>query len=314
MHVQSILHPAGIEAARVSHLWWVMFWICAVVWVRSRDRRADRHQPRPPRHLDRRRSARLGRSVAAAAGVSVDRADRAAVRERRHRTGARLRCVRPMRCASRSPATSGGGTSSTKTRIRHCASPRPMRFTCRSASRSDRSALERRHPQPVDSQPAGQDRSRFPGATTSCGCRPIDPASIADSAPSPAACSTPRWRSSSSPSRPATSSAGSRRIARPPPAPTAPDTQRGKRRFRARSLRDVPHHQRNDGRRRNGAGPDAYRLAEHHRRPAACPTHRATLPAGSPIRSTSNPVTTCRSPGLTSDELQAVLAYLETLK
>lgn len=30
--LQSILHPAGVQAARVSHLWWVMFWICAAVW------------------------------------------------------------------------------------------------------------------------------------------------------------------------------------------------------------------------------------------------------------------------------------------
>jgi cytochrome c oxidase subunit 2 len=30
--LQSILHPAGIQASRVSHLWWVMFWICAAVW------------------------------------------------------------------------------------------------------------------------------------------------------------------------------------------------------------------------------------------------------------------------------------------
>jgi cytochrome c oxidase subunit 2 len=31
-HIQSILHPAGVQAARVGHLWWVMFWICAAVW------------------------------------------------------------------------------------------------------------------------------------------------------------------------------------------------------------------------------------------------------------------------------------------
>jgi cytochrome c oxidase subunit 2 len=33
MHIQSVLHPAGVEAGIVSHLWWVMFWTCAVVWV-----------------------------------------------------------------------------------------------------------------------------------------------------------------------------------------------------------------------------------------------------------------------------------------
>jgi cytochrome c oxidase subunit 2 len=30
--IQSILHPAGVEAARISHLWWTMFWICTAVW------------------------------------------------------------------------------------------------------------------------------------------------------------------------------------------------------------------------------------------------------------------------------------------
>jgi cytochrome c oxidase subunit 2 len=32
-HIQSIIHPAGIAAARISHLWWVLFGICALVWV-----------------------------------------------------------------------------------------------------------------------------------------------------------------------------------------------------------------------------------------------------------------------------------------
>jgi cytochrome c oxidase subunit 2 len=31
--IQSVLHPAGIQAARASHLWWTVFWICAAVWV-----------------------------------------------------------------------------------------------------------------------------------------------------------------------------------------------------------------------------------------------------------------------------------------
>jgi cytochrome c oxidase subunit 2 len=31
-HLQSIIHPAGVQAAHVSHLWWVMFGICAAVW------------------------------------------------------------------------------------------------------------------------------------------------------------------------------------------------------------------------------------------------------------------------------------------
>ena len=32
-HLQSIIHPAGVQAERISHLWWTMFWICTVVWV-----------------------------------------------------------------------------------------------------------------------------------------------------------------------------------------------------------------------------------------------------------------------------------------
>ena len=31
-HLQSIIHPAGIQAQRISELWWTMFWICAAVW------------------------------------------------------------------------------------------------------------------------------------------------------------------------------------------------------------------------------------------------------------------------------------------
>lgn len=32
-HVQSVIHPAGIEAARISQLWWVLFAICTLVWI-----------------------------------------------------------------------------------------------------------------------------------------------------------------------------------------------------------------------------------------------------------------------------------------
>src|SRR5215213_5060830 len=31
-HLQSIIHPAGIQAQRISDLWWTMFWICTIVW------------------------------------------------------------------------------------------------------------------------------------------------------------------------------------------------------------------------------------------------------------------------------------------
>jgi len=69
-HLQSIIHPAGIQAARVSHLWWVMFWICAAVWAAvavaalvaiARGRRGSSTAT----------DAQIGRSVTVAGGLSV---------------------------------------------------------------------------------------------------------------------------------------------------------------------------------------------------------------------------------------------------
>ena len=69
-HLQSIIHPAGIQAARVSHLWWVMFWICAVVWAAvavaalvaiARGRRGSSTAT----------DAQIGRSITVAGGLSV---------------------------------------------------------------------------------------------------------------------------------------------------------------------------------------------------------------------------------------------------
>jgi cytochrome c oxidase subunit 2 len=31
--IQSVLHPAGVQATRLNHLWWVMFWVCTVVFI-----------------------------------------------------------------------------------------------------------------------------------------------------------------------------------------------------------------------------------------------------------------------------------------
>jgi cytochrome c oxidase subunit 2 len=68
-HIQSILHPAGVQAARVGHLWWVMFWICAAVWCAvalvavaaiARGRRTSMASER-----------QLGVSVAVAGGFSI---------------------------------------------------------------------------------------------------------------------------------------------------------------------------------------------------------------------------------------------------
>ena len=69
-HIQSIIHPAGIQAARISHLWWVMFWICAADWAAvaiaaliaiARGRRGSSLAS----------ERQLGVSVAVAGGISV---------------------------------------------------------------------------------------------------------------------------------------------------------------------------------------------------------------------------------------------------
>ena len=67
---QSALHPAGPQAASISHLWWLMFWTCSVIYVgvivalfaALRNSRRER----PP--SDERA---LTRSVMAASGLTV---------------------------------------------------------------------------------------------------------------------------------------------------------------------------------------------------------------------------------------------------
>jgi cytochrome c oxidase subunit 2 len=70
-HLQSILHPAGIQAARISGLWWTMFWICTGVWfavaiaaaIAMRRGHRGTAADLPERQISR--------NVAVAAGVSV---------------------------------------------------------------------------------------------------------------------------------------------------------------------------------------------------------------------------------------------------
>ena len=69
-HFQSILHPAGIQAARVSHLWWVMFWICAAVWC-AVALGAAIAIARGHRGTSMASERQLGTSVAIAGGISV---------------------------------------------------------------------------------------------------------------------------------------------------------------------------------------------------------------------------------------------------
>ena len=69
-HLQSIIHPAGIQASQINDLWWVMFWVCALVWgavavaaivAIFRGRRGASSAS----------DAQVGRSVAVAGGISV---------------------------------------------------------------------------------------------------------------------------------------------------------------------------------------------------------------------------------------------------
>lgn len=69
-HLQSVLHPAGIQAARVSHLWWVMFWICAAVWCAVAVA-ALLAIARGRRGTSMASERQLGASVAIAGGVSL---------------------------------------------------------------------------------------------------------------------------------------------------------------------------------------------------------------------------------------------------
>jgi len=70
-HLQSIIHPAGIQAERISDLWWTMFWICTIVWIAvaiaaliaiRRGRRAASADAT---------DSQVGRNVAIAGGVSL---------------------------------------------------------------------------------------------------------------------------------------------------------------------------------------------------------------------------------------------------
>jgi len=69
-HIQSIIHPGGIQAARVSDLWWVMFWICTVVWC-AVALAAAIAIARGRRGTSTASERQLGTSVAVAGGLSI---------------------------------------------------------------------------------------------------------------------------------------------------------------------------------------------------------------------------------------------------
>lgn len=72
----SALHPHGIEAARIGHLWWLMFWVCSAVFVlvmvamglaiTRQPRESGLPGPIPPESR-----LRMNRVVAGAVGVTV---------------------------------------------------------------------------------------------------------------------------------------------------------------------------------------------------------------------------------------------------
>jgi cytochrome c oxidase subunit 2 len=69
-HIQSIIHPAGVQAARVSHLWWVMFAICTVVWIAVALAAAVAIR-RGRANASNASDSQIGRSVAIAGGISA---------------------------------------------------------------------------------------------------------------------------------------------------------------------------------------------------------------------------------------------------
>jgi cytochrome c oxidase subunit II len=69
-HIQSVIHPAGIGAAHVSHLWWVMFAICAIVWIAIAAAAAIAIG-RGYRGESRATDSELGRNVTIAAAISI---------------------------------------------------------------------------------------------------------------------------------------------------------------------------------------------------------------------------------------------------
>jgi cytochrome c oxidase subunit 2 len=71
MGIHSVLHPAGIEAVRVSYLWWTIFTICTIVWVLVAIAalaaiQKGRHAAAAGAH-----ESTLHRNIAIASGVSV---------------------------------------------------------------------------------------------------------------------------------------------------------------------------------------------------------------------------------------------------
>jgi cytochrome c oxidase subunit II len=68
--IQSVLHPAGVQATRLNHLWWVMFWVCTAVFLSVMTAVAIAIV-RGRRGSSRATDPTLTRSVAIAVGIST---------------------------------------------------------------------------------------------------------------------------------------------------------------------------------------------------------------------------------------------------
>ena len=310
----SAYDPAGPQAVLVHWLGDLLYAIATVVFVLvvaallvslsfaagSRGRgRGDAARDR--QDGDRRRNRRGGHGGDARRGAAA---------ELRHRAPADRDDLRPKRSRSGSPGTSGGGRSSTPTTLAATVT-RPTRSTSRSASRCGGSqADDVIHSFWVPDLAGKMDL--IPGQHDRSGSRPTRPASTAASAPSSAACSTPRWRCWSWPSRAGVSTHGRERSGAG--RGRRPTRRRGQRGVPRRHLRDVPHR---PGHAAAGTlGPDLTHVAQppDASPPARCRTRAGTWPDGSSIRSGSSPAPTCRRSADAAMTCDALIAYLESLQ
>src|SRR5438093_11891045 len=74
----SVLYPAGVQAQHIGHLWWLMFWVCTVVFVlvmvflcAAVFRRRSLVIVGPPAPPDPAQERRLTRNVGTAVGITV---------------------------------------------------------------------------------------------------------------------------------------------------------------------------------------------------------------------------------------------------
>ena len=172
----------------------------------------------------------------------------------------------------------------------------------------------RRDPQPVGAGAEPEDRrDPRPDERGRLACRQGGDVPRA-SAPSSAASSTPTWASGSSRSREAEFERWLAAQAAPPPPPANADARARPAGLPRLVVRVLPHDRRHERERHDRARSEPPREPALDRRRDDPEHARAISRAGSSIRSTSSPGTGCRQPRSSGAELQALLAYLESLR